>query len=249
MNLFKSTTELKAESRELLLGKYHNFIMLMLIIEVITSIPSMLASAFSGRTIVSMIICTIIFFLIELLASILKTGFNFYSLNIGLNREAQISNLFYCFKYKTNQVILSQLILFAIDLICLLPAGICGIIFYYVFTEVPLIAPIITAILFVIGAYIAIYFNLKYHFVFYIVLDYPDASLKDIFEFSAILMRDNYFRLFYIYATLVPYYLLSLCSLGIGFLFAIPYQKMIITKFYMDLIDCYYREKSHEEEK
>lgn len=246
MNSFKSTTELKAESRELLLGKYHNFIFLMLLIEIITSIPYMLASSFSSRTIISTIICIFIFFLIELLASILKTGYNFYNLNIGLNREAQIHNLFYGFVFKTNHIILSQLILFVIDLICILPSIILSLLFYYISGQASFITPVITAILFVIGVYFAIYFNLKYQFIFYILLDYPDASIKDIFEFSAVLMKGNYFRLFYLYVSLVPYYLLSLCSLGIGFLFVIPYQKMTITKFYMDLIDCYYRQKSQD---
>lgn len=246
MNSVKSTTELKAESRELLIGKYRMFISVWLIMELILGIPSLTVSAFSSNTVISQLIIVLISILSELLAAVFLVGFYYFSLNVGLNRTYKINDIFYGLNYNPNHTILIQGILLLIDMIAAMPAIISWIVLYKIMPATPIFSPIILAIFTIIGAYLAIYFNLKYRFVFYILLDYKTATIKNIFRFSGELMKGNYLRLFYLYVTFLPYYLLSIFSFGIGFLFVIPYQQMTITNFYIDLIDCYYRETHSE---
>lgn len=247
MNTFKSTTEIKSEAREVLLGKYGHFISVLLMIELITGVITLTTSLFTSTSVIGQIISIIITLLVELIYVIFAVGLNYFSLNMGLGREYSTSNIFYGFSYKTNKILISQVILFLIYFLCLLPAILLAAIFYLVLPVAPIAAPMFITLAAIIGIFGILYFSLKYQFVFYIILDYPDANIKNIFQFSAMLMEENYFRLFYIYVSFIPYYILAICSLGIGLLFVVPYQKMTITKFYIDLIDCYYRAKEQTE--
>ena len=243
MNSFKSSSTLKAETRELLLGKYRYFILILLLMEAIVTIPAF-AVSLSGRLSVTGFIVTLILVLVlEFITAILGVGYNYFSLNVGLNRPYRVGNLFYGFTYRTGQIILIQLLLVLLNLAVLLPV----IILYAVLvTLLPSAKVILTAVAVVAAVYGMLFITLRYHFVFYIILDYPDATIKDIFRFSAGLMKGNCLRLLYLYVSFLPYYLLVFCSMGIGLLFVGPYQKMTVTKFYMDLIDCYYRKPSAE---
>lgn len=246
MNTFKTTTEIKSETRELLLGKYGPFISAILLIELSTGLITLLTSISNSYTLVGQIISFITTLIVELIYVIFTVGLNYFALNIGLGREYKATNIFYGFTYKTDKILICQLILVAIGVVCLLPAIALGILFYVIMATAPIAAPMFITIVAIIGIFVFLYYMLKYHFIFYIILDYPDASVKDIFRFSEKLMEGSYFRLFYLYVSFLPYYLLAICSFGIGLLFVAPYQKMAITKFYMDLIDCYYREDDQE---
>ena len=49
-------------------------------------------------------------------------------------------------------------------------------------------------------------------------------------------MKGHKGRLFYICVTLIPYYLLGFLSCGIALFWVIPYTKVILTNFYLDLV-------------
>ena len=53
---------------------------------------------------------------------------------------------------------------------------------------------------------------------------------------SAAIMRGNKGRLFYLELSFVPLYLLGTLSLGLGFLWIIPYVGMTEAEFYLDTL-------------
>lgn len=247
MNHLKTTSALKAETRKLLMGKYRQFILVWLIAELLVGIPTMNISVLSNASLSVRIISVILFILSEFFNAIFMTGINYYSLNVGLNRPYHVRDLFYGFFYRTNCILAVKGILLLINIVCMLPAALLALLFYKGMAAPPAIAPVIIALALAAGGYFMVYFFLRYRFVLFILLDYKDASVKNIFRFSGELMKGSYFRLFYLYVTFIPYYLLCFFSLGIGFLFVMPYQQMTVTKFYMDLIDCYYNSRENTE--
>ena len=72
--------------------------------------------------------------------------------------------------------------------------------------------------------------------VYYIMLDFPDYSTRQIIRTSKQIMRGNKFRLFYITVSLLPYYLLAVLSCGIALLWVVPFHKATLANFYLDLM-------------
>lgn len=79
-------------------------------------------------------------------------------------------------------------------------------------------------------------FLLKMALYYHLMLDYPSHSPKQLQETSKRLMKGHKGRLFYIYVSLLPLVLLSICTFGIGFIWLIPYAAAIHTEFYLDIV-------------
>lgn len=75
-----------------------------------------------------------------------------------------------------------------------------------------------------------------YAMTFYILQD-GNISTVAAMRKSARLMEGNKWRLFCLRISFIGWYLLGVCSLGIGFLWIIPYQKVAEAAFYESLID------------
>ena len=69
---------------------------------------------------------------------------------------------------------------------------------------------------------------------YYIMLDYPDLELTDILRQSAKLMQGRKLQLFYIQASFLPLFLLTIPTFGLGALWLAPYKNMTYTLFYLD---------------
>ena len=89
---------------------------------------------------------------------------------------------------------------------------------------------------FVIGGIIYVIVSLLYSQAYYIMLDFPGYSVRQIMSGSRNIMKGHKGRLFYICVTLIPYYLLGFLSCGIALFWVIPYTKVILTNFYLDLV-------------
>ena len=69
----------------------------------------------------------------------------------------------------------------------------------------------------------------------YLILDYPDATIKELIQYCAEMMTGHRIKLFYLYASFLPMYALGILSLGIGLLFVEPYVNVTIAQFYLDV--------------
>ena len=66
------------------------------------------------------------------------------------------------------------------------------------------------------------------------MVDYPDATVMELFRYCLNVMRGHRVKLFYLYASFLPLYVLAILSMGIGLLFVIPYQNVAVAQFYLD---------------
>lgn len=82
----------------------------------------------------------------------------------------------------------------------------------------------------------ALYIDSTYAIVYFLLLDYPNLSVTEIWKRSAQLMKGNRLRYIGLQFSFFPWILLCLCSLGIGMLWITPYMTATISAFYLDLV-------------
>lgn len=236
MNLCKSSSELKSLAKQSLLGKYGTIIGAMLIVEMITLAISFITSnAVNQNNIYGMIIYYAITLITELISAVFIIGQISIYLNISCERPYKVSDVFNGFKLHPDKAIIVQLILILISVTCILPFGISvGV--YYVTRNSLFILMI--SLLGVLGTVLIVYFMLLFSQTYYLLLDFPEYTVKELLTLSKEVMKGNKGRLFYIYISFIPLFLLGLLSCGIGFFFIIPYLNMTLAKFYLNLIEC-----------
>lgn len=236
MNQHKTSAELKMYAKGTLLGKYGTAIGALILIQLITQSVTLLASAIlDTSSIYGITVNYAISLIMTLIAAIFSVGQISLYLNMASHQPYKVSNIFNGFRTHPDKAIIIQFLLFLISLGCVLPAVILLII--YALTKISLLM-IFLSLLGVAGLIAAYIFMLQFSQSFYLMLDFPDYSAVELMKLSRRIMKGNCQRLFYIYVSFLPLYLLGLLSLGIGFLFIVPYQQMTNVYFYLDLIRC-----------
>ena len=85
---------------------------------------------------------------------------------------------------------------------------------------------------------------LSYAMTAYILVDYPELSANKAIELSMAMMKGHKYDLFYLYLSFIGWILLCLLTLGIGYLWLIPYIQSAQSSFYLDVKEQYLRSKN-----
>ena len=234
MNHNLSSAQLKSISRGQLLGKYGAAIAAEFVATGIMAAASLLCSALTDQTTTAgTILACLISFILEILGGIFLVGLSRFYRNLVCSRPYPVSDIFYGFRSHADKAIAIRFFLCAAQLLCMLPFLLC--MFFYLQYESAMLF-LCGSILAVIGGVIAVYITLVYSQVYYIMLDFPGFSVKQIMNTSKNIMKGNKGRLFYITVSLIPYYLAAFLSCGIALFWVTPYRKTIYTNFYLDLM-------------
>lgn len=234
MNSTKTTTELKSIARELLLGKYGIYILAFTSIEVIILALTMVISVVtSSEAVWAEVLNLVLTLILELLAAVFSLGLIRFTLNIGRNQPYKLSDIFYGFTSHPDKAIIAQFLLFLMDLVCVLPAVLFFVLYYI--AESAAFLMVIASLFLVIGGVISVILHLTFDMVFYTMVDYPDATVMELFRYCANVMKGDRIKLFYLTASFLPLYILSILSCGIGLLFVIPYHNVAVAQFYQDV--------------
>ena len=233
MYVKKTSSQLKQTARGIMLGKYRNAISILLASDLIINTISVL-TATSNDSYAGIAIGLAISFILVLLGTILHVGQCSFYLNIACEQKYDFGDLFTGFKVHPDKIIIAQVIIQLLTILPLLPA--IGVILYSFRAYNIIIVFLIGCLLFILGAGLAWWISLRYSQVYYLLLDFPDYSAKELLKMSWKLMKGNVGRLLYIQISFLPLMLAGLISFGIGFLFINPYQNMTYTLFYLDLI-------------
>lgn len=229
----KTSAQLKQAARGIMIGKYRNAISILLASNLIISTLSLFTTSASNSTL-GIIIGLIINFLITLFGTILTVGQCSFYLNVACNQTYQFSDLFTGFKIHPDKTIITQLIIQLLTALPLLPA--IGVILYSFQAYNIIVVFLVGCILFILGVGISWWISLRYSQVYYLLLDFPDYSAKELLRMSRELMKGNVGRLLYIQVSFIPLTLVGLLSFGVGLLLVQPYQNMTYTLFYLDLM-------------
>lgn len=234
MNTYKSSAQLKSLAKGQLLGKYSTTIGAIVLSEVIMLVLSFVLTMFlSTGTAFGLILNYIIRFLVGLFSGVFAAGSAYIYLNICCKRPVKASDIFYGFTQHPDKALLLQLILSAITSAALLPSDIISH-FFLRTNQQDYIFPL--CILLIIGSIISVYFSLVFSQVYYLLLDFPDYTVKQILHLGKSIMKGHKARLFYITISFLPLYLLGLLSCGIGILWVMPYVNATMANFYLDLM-------------
>ena len=128
------------------------------------------------------------------------------------------------------------LIIFA----CMIPFGlIAPALFYFVHPD-PAIFPEYTmpalfAVVVLLASCFLIGLQMRYYFVLYIVADDNTVRAREAVQRSAELMKGNYWRLALLWLRFTGWQILAVLTLGIGFLWMIPYLSAATAAFYLDV--------------
>lgn len=234
MNTYKSSAQLKALAKGQLLGKYSTVIGAFLLSQLIMFALSALPGFFvDTQTVFDMIIHFLVTFIISLFSGILSAGQAYIYLKISCNQPCRASDIFYGFSQHPDKALLLQLAVSGISTISMLPASVFAYLGSYTMNMM-LVLP--TCLLLIAGAITATYFSLAFSQVYYLLLDFPNYSAKQLLTLSMRIMKGNKARLFYITVSFLPLYLLGVLSCGVAMLWIIPYVNATMTNFYLDLI-------------
>ena len=200
---------------------------------------------------------TILPILSTLLTIILNVGFYSFMLKLlcGQKDHVNFQDLFYGFKCHPGKALL----LYLLTTLYMLPGtliyiiGICIFIFViyasagvsmelmmtgsvpvnYTLMLAVLVMVIVMTLLYMLYAF---YIDSTYALVYFLLLDYPDLSVTEIWKRSAQLMKGNRLRYIGLQLSFIPWILLCVCSLGIGMLWVTPYMTAAVSAFYLDLV-------------
>ena len=230
----KTCRQLKTAARGNLIGNYRitmgAFVIVMLLGTIIEIPFSRLVNGAATPT-TNYIIYYIAEFLIAILSGVLQIGLFRIHLSIARKKECKVSDVFCCFKSRTDRYILGYLLVFAVSLIGMLPA-----LYVYFFCDLTLAKlPLIIGLL-LLSLVLSVFINIVLARVFFVMLDNEDMSIVQCFKKAVGLMKGNKGRLFYIYLSFIGMWLLVVLSLGIGYLWVEPYMIQTYTMFYLDVI-------------
>lgn len=215
------------------MGKYRNAISILLASDLIVSTLSLFTTT-NTNSYTGILIGFLINFIIVLFGTILTVGQCSFYLNIACNGPYQFSDLFTGFKVHPDKTIITQLIIQLLTTLPILPG--VGLLLYSFRAYNIIVVFLLGCFLLILGAGISWWISLKYSQVYYLLLDFPDYSSKELLKMSWKLMKGNVGRLLYLQVSFIPMTLAGLLSFGIGLLFVLPYQNMTYTLFYLDLI-------------
>lgn len=235
---YKPFRELKRLAKVQLQGKYGTMIGALILQELLVLFATgILSMMIPGTDTLSNILYYILTFIVQLIAGILQAGVSFLYLKAACGMQCSVGDIFYCFKHSPDKAIKIEFVLAIINAVCMLPSDI--LIWKYPLTSLTdydEIAMMYSVTLLCMMVYVVI--TLAFTPVFYMMLDFPNYTVKDILKKSIEVMKGNKMRYFLLDLSFIPWMFVGILTCGIGLLWIIPYMNMTSTNFYLDLMAC-----------
>lgn len=195
-------------------------------------------SSVSGIFINSFALQMILFFFFSILGNILSEmlniGFHYLMLKLYCGRPVSASDVFYAFTSQTKTCLLLSSFISVISIVPLMP--------FYIFierfgTSLENTDLAIALFCYTPALVLTTILGLVYSQAYYLMLDFPSYSVKELLRNSRLLMRGHKGRLFYIQVCMLPIILIGcLLTCGLGLLWITPFAYAVETEFYLDLV-------------
>ena len=218
-------SELRAQARERLEGKWGTFVLmtfLMLVIQTILQIPGYIGSLLeilSPENVLASLSFSNISNILSLLALPLSWGLTVSLLRNHREESVDLENLFDGFRGGRYTRVF------------------CALFLVNLFT-------FLWALLLIIPGIIKAF---SYALTPYIIMDEPELTARQAITRSCEIMEGRRWKLFCLYLSFIGWGILSLLTFGIGFLWLVPYMNASIAAFYEDARAEYEAENSIEQ--
>ncbi|MBQ7920753.1 MAG: DUF975 family protein [Lachnospiraceae bacterium] len=231
MNKYRSSAELKTLAKDKLIGKYPIAIIAMVIV---TGLPYLITSLIPTEGYVWTILSFAVSIIVSVIVGVMQIGLNFMFLNMACDQPFSSTDIYYGFHNNPDKSVQISIVQAAVSIIPMLPYQIFMLIYlnthdmtWYAFTM----------LFMALGLVIYVPLSLAISQSYYLLLDFPDYSAKQILQTSCKIMKGHMGRLFYIQASFIPLMILGCLSCMIGLLWVMPYMQMTLTLFFLDLMN------------
>ncbi len=231
MNKYRSSAQLKALAKDKLDGKYSTVILAVALIHLIQFLMSFTGTPVS---LFGMLIILLTSAVISTFLGVFQTGLSLLFLNIACDAPYSTGDIYYGFRNRPDRSLVVSGALVLANMVPLLPYQI--FMFLYMNTQ-ETIWFILTMLSLAIGLVIYVPVSLALSQSYFLLLDFPDYSAKQILQTSCRIMKGHKGRLFYMEASFLPLQILSSLSFGIGLLWVMPYMHMTYTLFFLDIMN------------
>ncbi|MBR5420345.1 MAG: DUF975 family protein [Lachnospiraceae bacterium] len=166
------------------------------------------------------------------LSNLLQYGLCQFYMNMCCGFVCGLGDLFKGFSFRDDRPVRIALQLMMVKTACEMPALLLYAV--YRFSGIMAFLPLASLALCVgLTAYLIYYLGMSQ--CFYLMLDFPDKSLEDIVKLSRWLMKGRRFRLFYLYMSFIPMFILGMLSCGVGMCWLLPYRETALAHFHLNL--------------
>ncbi len=233
MNLLKSSSALKADARELLLGKYKVAVLAYVLMELlVTGVLTLAELQVNLQTTTGLLLYYAVYFIVVLLSTVLIVGQNHLYLNMFRDRAYETGNIWIGFRTCADRAILAYLIILGKTLLFAIPCIIATAIMLTTKNYYFALLVGATAVFMIIGC---TFVQLDYSQVFYLILDHPEESATQLLSHSKKLMKGHRGSYFYLLVSFLGIFFLSILTFGIGMLWIYPYFTATKTAYYLEL--------------
>lgn len=221
---------------------------------VITQFSS-LAALFTSSLAIRMVFYFLSTMLSGTLTGMLNVGIHYLFLKLYCGRPIAVGDLFYAFGHQTKNCLGLSFVMSLITTVPLLPFQFFSLRFSQMMESVGMAAvssgiaietaelpteaiTYLTLMLFCFtpALILTTLLGLIYSQAYYLMLDFPAYSVRELLKRSRFLMHGHKGRLFYIQVCFLPLLLLGMLTCGIGMLWVAPFMYAVQTEFYLDLV-------------
>lgn len=237
MKQYKKLYELKNLAKDRLDGKYGSAVLICFLASLISTAVWRIVNLFipnTGSLFAIYVIDGVTTLIISWMLGVLDLGITLFFLNAACGGDYNVGDLFYGFKGDPSNTLAISGARALISTICLLPAQYLLDAFWFLGNPALITAAGIAA---AIGICIHLYAGLAVMLSYFLLLDFPDKSAREILRLSFHLIQGRRKKLFSLQLSFLPLELLSMCSLFIGHLWLTPYMNMTYTCFFLDIMN------------
>lgn len=230
----RKVKELKRIARGNLTGNYSGLIRAFVFCNLITSLVEMPFSMMTNDIQFSTqnIIYYVATILIGIAAVVLTGGQYRMHLSVARNGQVHPSDLFYPVKYHVDRYIFTELILFIISLVTMIPM-IGGLIL--ILTQEDLKYYIAALVLAVVSFILTTYISLTFDLVYFVLNDHEELGMMKALKFTKKLVTTHRKRYLYLQLSFLPMLFLVGISFGTAIFWVQPYMVQTTTVFYLDV--------------
>lgn len=237
MTLHAASKLIKGEARESLLGHLPTAVganILFLAADVLLTLIT--TDVIPGDGVVTSMLSLGVLFLVDIVLATFRYGLATIYMNLQYRQPTGVSDLFRGFQENSGTIVRIAAFTEGISVLSMVPLHLVPA-YTNAFPANQLITAVLLIVSLAIVAIVVTWMVLTYALVWYVLLDYPDMSWREVLSRSRQLMQGNRHVLLYVLLSLIPLYLVSVFTLGIGALWVRAYQGAIGAAFYRGLIN------------
>lgn len=196
-----------------------------------SSLADMLAPGYDTTSIILSLLFSVIF---SVFVGAFNVGLAYFYLSLACGKPCHSLIVIKAFKDQPEKALKISLVHTLLNFVCTTPFSYLLLVLIQEKTIENLMNCLIA---FCIGYAIYIPISLFLSQTWYLMVDFPNYTAKEVLLTSCKLMKKHFFRLLFLKISFLPVMLLGILSFGVGLIWVIPYKEMTYTCFYLDIMN------------